>query len=33
MAAKLKTPHPAQARPFEDAVQEARNAAVLVLVY
>jgi S1-C subfamily serine protease len=33
MAAKLKTPHPAQARPFEDTVQEARNAAVLVLVY
>jgi hypothetical protein len=33
LAAKLKPSDSAQPRLFEDAVQEARNAAVLVLVY
>ncbi len=33
LAGKLKAPHPAKERKFEDAVQEAHAAAALVLVY
>jgi TPR repeat protein len=33
LASKLKAPHPAKERKFEDAVQEAHAAAALVLVY
>lgn len=33
LTAKLKPPHPAKERKFEDVAQEARAATVLVLVY
>jgi hypothetical protein len=33
LSAKLKAPHPAKERKFEDAVQEPREATALVLVY
>jgi hypothetical protein len=33
LAARLKAPHPAKERKFEDAVREVRDATALVLVY